>query len=300
MQKLSKYYTLFFIAITLILGAAIVFQVISIYFTGTNARESARSEALKSAEEAGLDDEQTQIIVAAAVESISIYSREIVGKRLIKLIPFAAVWLAAFIFRLWLASKYDMEEKDKRKHSAAELMLSERLRKDRLNIPKEPKSGREEEFERAISDLRQCRTYSFRLNIAMATATVICVLPPFWYFIDRSHFPNNDLNGEVVHSVLFALPFLALMLCCGILYVNMRHKLEKKESDAVRLVRSSGDGSNNANAEVKRSAFPKLYVVRGVMLAVGVTFVVVGVLNGSASEVLAKAIKICTECIGLG
>lgn len=41
-------------------------------------------------------------------------------------------------------------------------------------------------------------------------------------------------------------------------------------------------------------------VIRAVVLVVGVTFVVLGVLNGGANDVMIKAINICTECIGLG
>ncbi|MCI8343608.1 MAG: thioredoxin [Clostridia bacterium] len=36
------------------------------------------------------------------------------------------------------------------------------------------------------------------------------------------------------------------------------------------------------------------------VLAVGVTFIVLGVLNDGMHDVLIKAINICTECIGLG
>ena len=36
------------------------------------------------------------------------------------------------------------------------------------------------------------------------------------------------------------------------------------------------------------------------LFAAAVLLVVLGVLNGGARDVLAKAIKICSECIGLG
>ncbi|MBQ1410176.1 MAG: thioredoxin [Oscillospiraceae bacterium] len=37
-----------------------------------------------------------------------------------------------------------------------------------------------------------------------------------------------------------------------------------------------------------------------VLFCVGILLVVLGVLNGGARDVLAKAVKICSECIGLG
>ena len=43
-----------------------------------------------------------------------------------------------------------------------------------------------------------------------------------------------------------------------------------------------------------------LIVSRAAVGAVAITFIVLGVLNGGANDVLTKAIAICTECIGLG
>ena len=40
--------------------------------------------------------------------------------------------------------------------------------------------------------------------------------------------------------------------------------------------------------------------VRGVVLAAAITFIIIGITNGGMTDVLAKAVKICTECIGLG
>ena len=43
-----------------------------------------------------------------------------------------------------------------------------------------------------------------------------------------------------------------------------------------------------------------LWGLRGVILAVGIVLIVLGILNGGMADVLGKAIRICTECIGLG
>lgn len=41
-------------------------------------------------------------------------------------------------------------------------------------------------------------------------------------------------------------------------------------------------------------------VIRVVLCAVAVLLIVFGILNGGARDVLAKAVKICSECIGIG
>ena len=43
-----------------------------------------------------------------------------------------------------------------------------------------------------------------------------------------------------------------------------------------------------------------LKTVRFAIFAVALAFIVIGIFNGSADDVLKKAIVICTECIGLG
>lgn len=49
------------------------------------------------------------------------------------------------------------------------------------------------------------------------------------------------------------------------------------------------------------SAPPKrLGILRAALLAAAAALIVAGVLNGSARDVLYKAITICTECVGLG
>ena len=43
-----------------------------------------------------------------------------------------------------------------------------------------------------------------------------------------------------------------------------------------------------------------LWVVRGAVFVLAVAFIIVGIVNGGARAVLAKAIDICQECIGIG
>ncbi|MBE6675756.1 MAG: thioredoxin [Clostridia bacterium] len=43
-----------------------------------------------------------------------------------------------------------------------------------------------------------------------------------------------------------------------------------------------------------------IIVVRSVLIAAAVLMIVFGIFNGGMHDVLQKAIKICTECIGLG
>ena len=43
-----------------------------------------------------------------------------------------------------------------------------------------------------------------------------------------------------------------------------------------------------------------MLVIKTVIFVTACVFILLGVLNGGMADVLAKAVKICTECIGLG
>ena len=52
--------------------------------------------------------------------------------------------------------------------------------------------------------------------------------------------------------------------------------------------------------KVQNRAASGVRTVRTVLLVAAVCLIVAGVFNGSARDVFGKAVKICTECVGLG
>ncbi|MBR0373090.1 MAG: thioredoxin [Mogibacterium sp.] len=49
-----------------------------------------------------------------------------------------------------------------------------------------------------------------------------------------------------------------------------------------------------------RAAAPGDRIVKCVLLVLAICMIIAGILNGSMLDVLYKAVKICTECVGLG
>ncbi len=52
--------------------------------------------------------------------------------------------------------------------------------------------------------------------------------------------------------------------------------------------------------EIKKGNIPYVLIVRLSVIVLAAVFIIVGILNGGMVDVVQKAIKICTECIGLG
>ena len=68
--------------------------------------------------------------------------------------------------------------------------------------------------------------------------------------------------------------------------------LDAKDENGLKPVKG-GKVENKATGERART-------IRMVLLAAAVVLIVVGIFNGSARDVFGKAVKICTECVGLG
>ena len=101
---------------------------------------------------------------------------------------------------------------------------------------------------------------------------------------------------ENVGAILLGFPVLPLfILCLGMTVACLALGIkDEKGEKPVRLVTA---------ATYRPSTAPnpaRLTLVRRVTFALALVFIVVGVFNGSALDVFGKAIKICTECVGLG
>ena len=75
-----------------------------------------------------------------------------------------------------------------------------------------------------------------------------------------------------------------------------------KDEEAGKPVKNAGFRSDLQAERAARTAGPskKTCVIQAVILAAAIVFIIAGVFNGSARDVLYKAITICTECVGLG
>lgn len=71
-------------------------------------------------------------------------------------------------------------------------------------------------------------------------------------------------------------------------------------SCVMQAVSGSKSGTDPAPRPVHYTDAPRQGAARLVLAALALLFIILGVMNGGARDVLIKAINICTECIGLG
>ena len=78
---------------------------------------------------------------------------------------------------------------------------------------------------------------------------------------------------------------------------SMQREIEAAK-EQIRLEKTT-DVQPEAESSGKQACV-RARMLRAVLLILACALVVAGVFNGSARDVFGKAVKICTECVGLG
>ena len=111
-------------------------------------------------------------------------------------------------------------------------------------------------------------TASIIIGTVVGVALLAYILAPI---IIKSAF---NWSQTVIYIVVFAV---AILIAAGLVAFNIF--------------------KSNISAKMQKIC---LWVARAVVGVTAITFILVGIFNGGANDVLIKAINICTECIGLG
>jgi len=119
-------------------------------------------------------------------------------------------------------------------------------------------------------------------------------------------------NASVIGVLVYLLPLTAVII--GIIYVVCR-LFQSSIASELKLVKTAiKDGARDSAAFQSECASPlsgisaifeeheeKIYLgLKITVFAVDAVFIVLGIVNGGMADVLGKAVRICTECIGLG
>ena len=165
----------------------------------------------------------------------------------------------------------------------------------------------------------------------------VCMIPILLYITNGAHFALTDAEGldhSIVSMIAYVVPWTVLGLACLIVTTVLQGKSMQREADAAtalmkeaaaakaaeaakagaesaKTAEAPSADAESAKAPSASKAAAPLYntspetarrrvIIRRVLLVAAVIFVVLGVQNGSMKDVLVKAIRICTECVGLG
>ena len=211
----------------------------------------------------------------------SVYTPEIVSEKLVRALPL-------FVFSLGLAA----------------VCLGLGFRDEGADRPvRDPELVRDlacARVSRPSEEMTRERGKQRRLTWAGWGAFALCMAPPAVYLADPGHFPERDLEGMFCGLMSVLLPFAALGLCVLAAAYALRDRSMERETKAARSLVQAETAREDRRPEVRRDTSARQDIIRLAIIAAAVIMIVAGVLNGSALDVLYKAITICTECVGLG
>lgn len=146
----------------------------------------------------------------------------------------------------------------------------------------------------------------------VALITLSAILPPI-YLLNPSNFPavSGEYNSEILRGMLVYLAFLAPFFIYEIIYTVLSDLSYKAEHNLLKeAISVHGISAPNTDEPASRVAKavkfikgnekPIILGVRIAFVGCAIAFIIAGICNGGMADVLNKAIKICTECIGLG
>ena len=138
------------------------------------------------------------------------------------------------------------------------------------------------------------------LSLVFTAAALIFVLNPSRYTLE-------DVNTDIAYLVVIAaistlLIFAICYTASAFLDKSYSAELEKakEELKALRLTAVSDFSADKELIALSKNEGHTVNLVRAVIIVIAIAFIIAGIFNGGMADVLGKAVRICTECIGLG
>ncbi|MBQ8178489.1 MAG: hypothetical protein IJ033_04770 [Clostridia bacterium] len=171
--------------------------------------------------------------------------------------------------------------------------------------------------QKAVLNERYLRLGTSIGSVAIWLAALVIILV---FALNPLNYSKADVNGSVKDLALIVFP--SAIVAMGMSFVaSLSNKLSKKREltllkSAIKQNKEIMSGAtafysanvldkavqlvNQLKALLSKYEDITVWVVRAVVFVVAVVLLVLGILNGGMADVLGKAIRICTECIGLG
>ncbi len=268
-QKIRFWCEIALSVLTGVVALLFILQATDIYFSGVNAGDS------------------------------DIYSRELVGERLMRLLAPILLWLVGIV-ACFVLSVFVPYEKKTKKRKTDYTSVCRRMKK---RLP----AGDSEEF---LAEKKKLKDFSIERIAVWEAASIFAlasVILSIVYLASPGNFPGDDLNAEVLRLVKSVFPGILSSLALFVFAVFYECYIAKRESECLKRLLILGKGAPMSESPyvkyektVQKAKPIATLVLRVAVAALGVTFLILGVLNEGDRDVLLKAINICTECIGLG
>lgn len=218
------------------------------------------------------------------------YSRFSVGNYLVILAVPSAITIVLIIGSLVVKTLSGEVTDEKTRRTNIELLESFSKRYDISSFDEKTKN--------AIMSERKGRD-TFKYIAYSFSAVVFVIVLVYMLFVAK--FEIATLNNDVIAALTVALPLSAIAVGIHVPRVYLAESSAYKELTLMReYIKKNGATKSKPQPKKKGSDIDFVLMSKCLIITVSVVLVIVGILNGGMSDVLQKAVKICTECIGLG
>ena len=217
--------------------------------------------------------------------SFQIYTPEIISKYWgYLLIPFI-LWVLLIIFGVVFYYLYPL---NKNKYKVDEMETYFKL-KNRIPV-------NDDNYSDQLIIINKERKNRKLVFIVISIISLLCMIFPAIYLFNYDNFSIN--KPEVIIKMAFnVFPWIIgvfLMYGAYLFYISISIK---KELKLIREILKTYKG--NGLSKVKKDYSVAINVTRISILVIGLTFLIIGIVNGGPMEVFDKAVQICMECIGI-
>lgn len=137
-------------------------------------------------------------------------------------------------------------------------------------------------------------------TIISAALTTICSVIFLIYACNGSNWaPVAQVTDSMIKAMAWFVPCVSIPLAYIIFTAYFCRKSLQKEIELTRQASTQAPKQSEKPASKVRKPLLTLGI-RLAIVAIGIGFIVYGATNGGIEGVVAKAVAICTECIGLG
>ena len=148
------------------------------------------------------------------------------------------------------------------------------------------------------------------LRIGTTALSFLLAIYPALLLLDPSRFTLKDVNGSVIAAVIPALIWAGIVIAlCTVSSFLCERSIKREVALCKAALAEGADLTSSCASSIRSCPLSSLIrkhergvrlMLRVILAIAAITFILLGVWNGGAADVLGKAIRICTECIGLG
>ena len=125
---------------------------------------------------------------------------------------------------------------------------------------------------------------------------VVCSAIFLLYALNSANFHQSEINSSMINAMKVLVPCSLVAFAYALFVAIHNEKSLQKEIELAKQLPASATSTDGEIVSEEKRVTP----YRNAVLAAAIILIVYGFLNGGTIDVLAKAINICTECIGLG